>query len=56
MTRRRAVVLAIIWSVTMLTVTGWVAGQTDDDVSFGDAVLVGLVAATVVVAAIGRKK
>lgn len=57
MTKRRAMVLAIIWGATMVVVTGWVAARTDVDVSFGDSVLVGVVAATVlVVAAAGVKR
>jgi hypothetical protein len=56
MTRRRAIVLAFIWGLVMLAVTGWVTTRADQEVSFVDAVLVGGVAATVVVAAIGIKR
>ena len=56
MTRRRAILLAVIWGVIMLSITGWVSTRTDENVSFADAVLLGVVAATVVVAAIGIKR
>ncbi len=56
MTRRRAIVLAVVWGVVMLSIAGWVTTRTDETVSLGDAFLVGAVAATVVVAAVGIRK
>jgi hypothetical protein len=56
MTRRRAILLAVIWGVIMLSITGWVSTRNDENVSFADAVLLGVVAATLVVAAIGIKR
>jgi hypothetical protein len=51
MTKRRAIVLAIIWLVLMTAMSGWVLSRTDVAVSVGDAALVGAIAATAVTAA-----
>lgn len=51
MTKRRAIVLAVIWLVLMTAMSGWIASRTDVEVSAGDAALVGAVAATAVTAA-----
>lgn len=54
MTKRRAIVLAILWGVTLLAVCGWVTSRTDQEVSFGDGLLLGAVAATVLAAMAAR--
>jgi hypothetical protein len=46
MTKRRAIVLAIIWLVTMMAMTSWVASRPDQGISGGDAALVAVIAAT----------
>jgi hypothetical protein len=54
MTGRRALRLAVAWVVTATVATVWVAARTGDDVSTGDAMLVGAVAATALTAALAR--
>jgi hypothetical protein len=51
MTKRRAIVLMIIWLVTLATMTIWVASRPDPEITAGDAALVGVVAATALTAA-----
>jgi hypothetical protein len=55
MTKRRGLWLLVAWLVTTVTVTSWVVVKTED-VTTGNAMLVGVVAATAVTATIGRSK
>jgi hypothetical protein len=53
MAKRPAVRLAVVWVAAALAATLWVTAQTED-VSAGNAMLVGLVLATAVTAALAR--
>jgi hypothetical protein len=53
MAKRRVVRLAVVWVAATLGATLWVTAQTED-VSAGNAMLVGLVLATAVTAALAR--
>jgi hypothetical protein len=55
MAKRRVVRLAAVWVAAALAATLWVTAQTED-VSAGNAMLVGVVLATAVTAALGRVK
>jgi hypothetical protein len=55
MTKRRGLWLMVAWSVTMVAVTSWVVAKAEE-VTTGNAMLVGVVAATALTAAIGRSK
>ena len=55
MTKRRLLWLGITWVDTTLLVVVWITAQTED-VSAGNALLVGLVAATALTAAVAGIK
>lgn len=46
MSRRRLTWLVVTWLAAAAVATGWVASQTDDDVTLGNAFLVGALIAT----------
>ncbi|HEY8472977.1 MAG TPA: hypothetical protein VIL37_10140 [Natronosporangium sp.] len=56
MTKRRGPVLVVAWVVTTVAVTLWVTAKSEQEVSFGNALLVGVVAGTAVVAVIAKAK
>lgn len=55
MTKRRGPLLVGAWVVTTVAVTLWVAAK-GDDVTTGNAMLVGVVAGTVLTAVLARAK
>lgn len=55
MGKGRVIRLAVIWVVIAGVVTAWVATQTED-VSAGNAMLVGAVVATLLAVVLGRMK
>lgn len=55
MTKRRGSTVAVAWVVTTVAVTLWVVAK-GEDVTTGNAMLVGVVAGTVLAAVLGRAK
>jgi hypothetical protein len=55
MAKRRPLGAGVVWAATTVAVTGWVSAKTEQ-VTIGNAFLVGAVAGTILTVAVARTK
>ena len=53
MAKRRPLGVGVVWAATTIAVTGWVSAKTEE-VTIGNALMVGAVAGTVLTVAVAR--
>jgi hypothetical protein len=56
MAKQRRSVLVVVWGVTTVAVTLWIVTRAGEEVTTGNAMLVGVLAATAVTAMLARSK